>query len=264
MKGRTWGRALITGASAGLGRAFALELAGRGTELVIVARDGERLAELAESVDVDVEVLAADLTEHGEAEAVTRRCTEGERPLDLLVNNAGIWDFGLFAELSEERIEEMIALNVSAVVRLSRAMAARMVSEGAGTILNVSSMAGEQPLPNEAVYAASKAFVTNFGQGLHEELRSAGVTVTTVLPGLTRTELHGRAGHAAQAEHYPGWLWMDAGRVAELSLRAAERGRAVYVPGFCYSLSTGLSQVFPRYPRRKLAAAINRRRTRMT
>ena len=263
MPRRTWRRALITGASVGLGKAFAVELADRGVDLVLVARDSERLEGLANSLDVDVEVLRADLTVPEEAEAVASRCAQSERPVDLLVNNAGIWDFGRLGEFPAGRMDEMVALNVAAVVKLSVAAAERMSAAGEGAILNVSSIAGEQPLPFEAVYSASKAFVTNFGQGLHEELGRDGVSVTTVLPGLTRTELHNRAGHADQAKHYPGWLWMDAERVVVLSLRAASRGRAVYVPGLGYSIITAISQIIPRYLCRKSAAVINRRRTRL-
>ena len=264
MSKRSWRRALVTGASAGLGRAFVLELARRGVEITAVARDADRLTSLARSLDVEVEVMPADLTVPEQLEAVARRCADSERPVDLLINNAGIWDFGRLGGAESERAGEIMALNAVAVLKLSAAAAGRMLSEGEGTILNVSSVAGEQPLPFEVVYAASKAFVTNFGQGLHEEVRAGGVTVTTVLPGLTRTELHRRAGHGDQIKRYPGWLWMDAERVAALSLRAAARRRAVYVPGFGYGLITAISQVIPRYPKRKLAAFINRRRMEMT
>ena len=255
---------MVTGASAGLGRAFVLELARRGVEIVAVARDSDRLKSLAASVDVAVEVMPADLAVADQLEAVAQRCADQERSVDLLVNNAGIWDFGMLGSAEVGRVKEMVALNVAAVVRLSTACIGRMLSEGKGAILNVSSVAGEQPLPFEAVYAASKAFVTNFGQGLHEEVRARGVTVTTVLPGLTRTELHTRAGCGDQIKHYPPWLWMEPERVAVLSLRALSRRRAVCVPGFGYGLCAAISQLIPRYPKRKLAAVINRRRMEMT
>ncbi len=264
MKRITWQRALVTGASAGLGKAIAHELAREGTELVLVARDGERLENLAASLDVEAEVLRADLTDPAQLGAVAERCAAAERPVDLLVNNAGIWGFGAITGPEGEKADGMVALNVAAVVTLSRAAAGQMISSGRGTILNISSIAGSQPLPFEAVYAASKAFVTTFGQGLHEELRDTGVRVTTVLPGLTRTELHARAGQHRQLSHAPGWLWMEAEQVAHLALRAASRRQVVYVPGLGYRLSSVLAEVMPRYLSRKSGAFFNRLRTRFT
>ena len=264
MKRITWQRALVTGASAGLGKAIAQELAREGTELVLVARDGERLENLAASLDVEAEVLRADLTDPAQLGAVAERCAAAERPVDLLVNNAGIWGFGAITGPEGEKADGMVALNVAAVVTLSRAAAGQMISSGRGTILNISSIAGSQPLPYEAVYAASKAFVTTFGQGLHEELRGTGVRVTTVTPGLTRSELHARAGQQRQVSHAPGWLWMEAEHVAHLTLRAASRGRVVYSPGLGYRLWSLTAEAAPRFVNRRLSGLINRLRLRLS
>ena len=260
MKQITWNRALVTGASAGIGKAMAIELARRGTDLVLVARNAERLERLAGSVDVAAEVLPADLTDPAELAAVAKRCAATDEPIDLLVNNAGIWSFGPLTGPAGEVADTMVALNVAAVVTLSRAAVGPMVEAGRGTILNISSIAGSQPLPNEVVYAASKAFVTFFGQGLHEELRDTGVGVTTVTPGLTRSELHARAGQQRQLSRAPGWLWMEAEQIAHLALKAAARRRVVHVPGLGYRIASSLAEVMPRTFLRKVAAAVNRGR----
>ena len=260
MKQITWNRALVTGASAGIGKAMAIELARRGTDLVLVARNAERLERLAGSVDVAAEVMPADLTDPAELAAVAKRCAATAEPIDLLVNNAGIWSFGPLTGPAGEVADTMVALNVAAVVTLSRAAVGPMVEAGRGTILNISSIAGSQPLPNEVVYAASKAFVTFFGQGLHEELRDTGVGVTTVTPGLTRSELHARAGQQRQLSRAPGWLWMEAEQIAHLALKAAARRRVVHVPGLGYRIASSLAEVMPRTFLRKVAAAVNRGR----
>ncbi|MYJ13520.1 MAG: SDR family NAD(P)-dependent oxidoreductase, partial [Acidimicrobiia bacterium] len=264
MKRVRWERALVTGASAGIGKAMVGELARQGTALVLVARNADRLERIAGSLDVPAEVLAADLADPAQRATVASRCAAASEPIDLLVNNAGIWSFGPLAGPSGEVAEEMVARNVAAVVALSRAAAGQMVDNRRGTILNVSSIAGSQPLPYEAVYAASKAFVTCFGQGLHEELRDTGVTVTTVAPGLTRSELHARAGQQRQISRAPGWLWMEAEQVAHLALRAASRRRIVYTPGLGYRIAASLAEVMPRTVNRRMAAMINRGRAHLT
>ena len=264
MKRLTWERALVTGASAGIGKAMVQELARQGTELVLVARNADRLERIAGSLEVSAEVLPADLTDPAQLAVVAGRCAATSEPIDLLVNNAGIWSFGGLTGPAGEAADPMVALNVAAVVSLSRAAAGQMVAKGRGSILNISSIAGSQPLPYEAVYAASKVFVTYFGQGLHEELRNSGVTVTTVLPGLTRSELHARAGQQRQISKAPGWLWMEAEQVAHLALRAASRQRIIYTPGLGYKIASSLAEVMPRTVNRKMAAMINRCRAHLT
>ena len=264
MRRTAWVRALVTGASSGIGRAMAQELARGGTALVLVAPDGDRLAELAGSLPTDVEVLVADLTDPQQLHTVGQRCAATDRPVDLLVNNAGIWSFGPLTGPAGDAAERMVALNVGAVVALSRAAARRMVESGRGSILNISSVAASQPAPFEAVYAASKTFVAIFGQALHEELRGTGVTVTTVTPGMTRTELHAAGGGAEQFGRVPDWLWMEPQTVAARALRAAARRRVVYVPALGYRLASTLAEVMPRFLNRKLSARVNRRRARIT
>ncbi len=264
MRRTEWVRALVTGASSGIGRAMALELARGGTALVLVAPDGDRLAELAVSLPTDVEVLVADLTDPEQLHAVGQRCAATDRPVDLLVNNAGIWSFGSLTGPVGDAAERMVALNVGAVVALSRAAARQMVESGRGTILNISSVAASQPAPFEAVYAASKTFVATFGQALHEELRGTGVHVATVTPGMTRTELHATGGGAEQFRRVPDWLWMEPRTVACRALRATARGRVLYAPALGYRVTSALAEIMPRILNRKLAARVNRGRAHLT
>jgi short-subunit dehydrogenase len=177
----------VTGASAGIGTAFAERLARDGYDLVLVARRRDRLEELAkrvrESHRVDVEVLAADLVDAGELLTVEQRAAAFPG-LDLLVNNAGFGTVGPFHELDPDGVEREILLNDVALVRLTRAALPRMVERGHGAIVNVSSLAGFQPSPYNATYAATKAFVTSFSEAIAEELRGTGVLVQALCPGL--------------------------------------------------------------------------------
>jgi hypothetical protein len=173
-------RALVTGASAGIGTAFAERLARDGYDLLLVARRRERLEELAkqlrESHRVEVEVLVADLVDAGDLLTVEQRVAA--RPgLDLLVNNAGFGTAGAFLESDPDREEQEILLNNVALVRLTRAALPRMAERGRGAVVNVSSMAGFLPAPYNATYGATKAFVTSFSEALAEELRGTGVRV---------------------------------------------------------------------------------------
>lgn len=256
-----WPTALVTGASSGIGRAFATRLAVDGTALVLVARRGDRLDELAtEIVDAggpEPEVLVADLTDGGERATVEARLADSSRPVDLLVNNAGFGTRGFFAELSAETEETLVRLNVLAPVRLTRAALPGMLERRRGGIVNVSSMAGLQPLPGWATYAATKAFLTNFSQALHEEVRSRGVSVLALMPGLTRTDFYDRA--SMPGSMIPGPFWMDADDVVRSGLRALERNRAGHVPGLRNRGIALLSRVSPGAVSRRVVFAATRR-----
>jgi short-subunit dehydrogenase len=251
--------ALVTGASAGLGHAFARALTARGYDLVVVARDEVRLRELAEEVAprAAAEVLAADLTESAGLAAVEARLRDGDRPVDVLVNNAGFGTSGHFADLPLEVEDRQIRLNVVAVVRLAHAALAGMRARARGGIINVSSLAAYQPVPENAVYGASKAFVQSFSQALHEELRGTGVRVMVVAPGFTRTEFQARSG--IDAAQVPAFLWQSAEAVVGPALDAFERGRAVFVPGVHNQVAGALIQVTPDAVLRRVAGAITRR-----
>ncbi len=253
--------ALVTGASSGIGKAFAAELAARGDAVILVARDGERLerqaAELREQHGVDVEVLAADLTADEGVRAVEARLASAAAPVDRLVNNAGMGTVGPFAGLPIETELREIALNVTAVVRLSHAALGAMVERGQGGLINVSSVAGVQPTPLNATYGATKAFVTSFTESLHEEAKGTGVRVTVLCPGYTRTEFQERAG--IDSSRVPEFLWMPAERVAADGLRANDAGKAVFVPGVANRVAATFSSMSPHTLSRKLAGAVIKR-----
>ena len=189
--------ALVTGATAGLGAAFARALAAERRDLVLVARDADRLAatakELTEKYHVDVEVLAADLVSDEGCALVEARLADAARPIELLVNNAGIGLRSGFVENSIDDEERMLRLNVRAVMRLTHAALPGMIERGHGDVLNVSSVAAFAPIPELATYAASKAFLFSFSEALRTELKDSGVTVTALLPGPTETEFFERA-----------------------------------------------------------------------
>lgn len=252
-------RALVTGASAGIGEAFARLLAARHHDLVLVARRRDRLEalakELAERHRISASVEAADLAEEAELAGLAGRIAAD--PPDLLVNNAGFGTFGRFAELDAEHELEEIRLNVLALARLTRAALPGLLARGRGAIINVSSLAGEGPGPFTATYAATKAFVTSFSESLHEEVRGTGVVVQALLPGFTRTEFQDVAG--VKPGTVPAFAWMSAEQVARASLAALERGDAVCIPGAGNRLLGGLSALAPRGVTRRVLGALQRR-----
>jgi uncharacterized protein len=247
-----WERALVTGASAGIGEAFARELARRGCDLVLVARGRARLERLAgdlkSAFDIEVEPLVADLTEPGALASVETRLDADERPIDLLVNNAGgASQHAPFLELDRDALTDDAYLNSLALLRLTHAAARAMVERGGGSVINVSAGVGFYPLPGAAAYGASKAFVNSLSEALNYELRDAGVRVTAVCPGFTRTGAQQRLGMNVASVPRP--LWMEPEEVASAALRAAARGRGIS------SLSTigSLNAFFGRHlPRRVL------------
>jgi len=256
---RRWERALVTGASSGIGAELASQLAAAGTDLVLVARDVDRLermsSELEDRCGVEVEVLPADLSSPVSRSAVEKRLGADGSPVDLLVNNAGFGTNGRFADLPVAREEQQVQLNVLAVLRLCSAALPQMLSQGRGTILNVASIAGLYPSPGSATYAATKAFVCSFSDALHEELRDTPVTVTASLPGLTRTEFHDRSGSTTSA---PERAWLPADLVARQSLDAAAAGKARVVPGALYKAMNGAVAPVPPGPRRWMVGRLTK------
>ncbi len=255
-----WTSALVTGASSGIGEAFARALGAAGVDVVLVARREDRLGRLAEALrspTTTVELLAADLTGSGGRAQVAERLADPDRPIDLLVNCAGIGASGPFADGELDRYREIVDLNIEAVVELTHAAIGPMVERRRGWILNVSSLGGHAPGPNFAVYSASKAFVTSFSESLHEEVRRAGVVVTAVCPGATRTEFGQDTG--ADASDMPDLLWQDADEVAAEGLAATAAGKAVRVTGGINRLSAALTTVLPRSANRRLSALVTDR-----
>jgi uncharacterized protein len=222
------GVALVTGASSGIGAAFARELDRRGHTVILVARDRDRLAALAGELAGPAEILAADLTDAGERAAVERRLADPDRPVDLLINNAAAGTYGHVNEAEAEALTAAIDLNVNAVVRLTRAALPGMLSRSRGGILNVSSISSTKKSRGMATYAATKAFVDSWTRSLREELEGTPVTVTCVRPGWTRSDFHRRAGQAVA--DIPDDQWHGADDVARVALDAYDTGRLFCVP----------------------------------
>lgn len=258
-----WRTALITGASSGIGEAFARRLAQERTNVVVVARREERLRQLADDLGretgVQVEVIVADLTDADQREPVEARLADRTRPVDLLVNNAGISSSGAFVRADLAREVQMAELKVVAAMRLTHAVLPGMVERGRGTVVNISSLSSLQPYPFGATYGASNAFLTSFSKALHTELEDSGVTVTAVCPGFARTELQARAG--IRRTPIPGWMWSTPDQVVDGALQAAREGREMRVPGGIYRAWWLVGRFLPERPVRRVIARLARRRT---
>jgi uncharacterized protein len=255
--GTALGTALVTGATAGIGAAFARRLAGRGYDLVLVARDQARLealaAELREGHAVRTEALAADLSGDEGVEQVVARI-EALPALALLVNNAGFGTAGALATAPAEVQERMLRLHVLAPMRLTRAalpgLLARAalpgrIAQRAGAVVNVSSVASFVYAAGSVNYCATKAYLTTFSEGLGAELAGTGVQVQALCPGFTRTEFHQRIGPAA-GDH-AAWMWLTADAVVRASLAQLDRrGPVICVPGLHYKLLVGVIRLLPR------------------
>jgi uncharacterized protein len=226
--------ALITGASSGIGAAIADSLAKRGHALTLVARREDRLSELASELHerhgVRAGVIACDLADPGQRDLLAAKLDELGLEVTVLVNNAGFGTAGDFVDADRERQVEMVRVNCETVVDLSGRYLPGMVERGSGAVINIASLAAFQPLPKNATYAASKAFVLSYTEALHHELKGAGVTATAVCPGPVRTEFVEAAG-IPRADDTPGFIWMSAEDVAEDSVKAAEAGKRAVVPG---------------------------------
>jgi short-subunit dehydrogenase len=219
--------ALITGASSGIGEEFARQLAGRGYDLILVARRKDRLEALAEEVPTKAAVIESDLAT--EADKLLGKVKRRSLQVDLLVNNAGFGTRGHFVENDAKRDAELVRLNCEAVVTLTHAFLPGIVERGSGGVITVASTAGMQPLPYEATYAASKAFARSFMEALSMELRDTGVRCLVVNPGPVKTEWQSVAGYDESTRMVPGMI--DAERCVRDSLRAYDRGKRSVIPG---------------------------------
>jgi short-subunit dehydrogenase len=229
--------AVVTGASSGLGRGLAARLAARGMSLVLTGRNEARLDAAAEQIRraaprVKVETVAADLSTRSGVSALLDHV--GDRPIEVLVNNAGFGSYGPFAEADLEREADEVAVDVSAVVTLAHAFLPGMLARGSGGILNVASAIAFQPAPYQAVYGASKAFVLSFSQALWAEARVAGVAVTALCPGPTRTgfvDALGARGRPGAARRSPVHAPSHARRPGHRRRQPRDPGRAGPVAG---------------------------------
>jgi len=246
--------ALVTGATAGIGNAFVRRLARDRYDLVLVSRDTDRLeslaAELRTTYAVQVEVLAADLAETDGCRTVEARLGDRDRPVDLLVNNAGFSVNSSFLRGDVEDEERMLRVLVRAVLRLTRAAVPGMIERRHGAVVNVSSVAGFVP---QGTYSAAKAWVTSFTQGLSGDLTGTGVGVLALCPGFTHTEFHERAG--IDMARTPDWLWLDADQVVDDAFAALARGSVVCVPGAQYKTIVTMARHLPT----RAVTAVNRR-----
>jgi short-subunit dehydrogenase len=252
-------RAVVTGASAGIGAAFAEHLAREHYDLIIVARGRERLEALGrrlrKSEGIHVEPLAADLTDPAQLRVVEEMVADDDA-LELLVNNAGFGTFGRFAELAADEEEAEIRLNVVALVRLTRAALPGMLARRRGAVINVSSLAALQPAPYNATYGATKAYVNSFTEAIHEELRGTGVRVQALCPGFTRTEFQKRAG--IDTRSIPSFAWMEPDAVVRASLAGLRQGEVVCVPGMGNRVVAALTGTVPRSLARRIAGSLVR------
>jgi short-subunit dehydrogenase len=259
---RTGQTALVTGASAGLGRELARLAAGDGHDLVLVARRRERLEELAAELTsahgVQVTVIASDLSEQAAPAEIAERIHTAGTQIDFLINNAGFGSCGPFSRAVLDREVEMIHLNIRALVQLTHLFLPGMVARKSGRILNVASVAGFVPGPYMATYYASKAFVLSFTEGLAGELRGTGVSITASCPGPTETEFGAVAGSTKSKLFQSGVA--TAAPVALHAYRAMMAGKVVAIPGLMNKLIAQSARFAPRAWLRAIAAHLNRKR----
>ncbi|MFI0740022.1 SDR family NAD(P)-dependent oxidoreductase [Streptomyces sp. NPDC021100] len=250
--------ALITGATAGIGAAFARRLAAEGHHLVLVARDEKRLGEQATELHdrhrVEVEVLRADLSTEDGIAAVEERLSDRKQPVDLLVNNAGFGNKGRFLEVTVQDELTMLKVHCEAVLRLTMAAARGMRERRRGGVINVASVAAFVP---RGTYGASKAWVVQFTQGAARDLAGSGVRLMALCPGFVRTEFHARAGMGT--DNIPGWMWLDADRLVDAALKDLARGKSLSVPDPRYKALTGLSKLMPRGAVARVSSSTGRR-----
>jgi short-subunit dehydrogenase len=249
--------ALITGGTSGIGAEFARAYARRGYDLILVARDTDRLASMAAELSaVSVETIGADLSDREDVARVAQRLEDPARPVDVLVNNAG---FGLHVSLLTTdlaKLDRGFEVMVRAVLVLGGAAARSMKQRGHGTIINVGSTAGYITM---GAYSALKAWVMSYSEGLAVELRNTGVTVTALAPGWVRTEFHERAG--IRKSSIPNSLWLEAPALVASAIRDAERGRVVSIPSVRYKAIIWLARHIPRRTNRWISAKISSSRS---
>ncbi|MGC4154235.1 MAG: SDR family NAD(P)-dependent oxidoreductase [Propionicimonas sp.] len=251
--------ALVTGGTSGIGAAFARALAARGDDLVLVARNPERLdeqaAELREQFGIAVEVISADLALHDEVIRVAGRLEDRERPIDLLVNNAG---FGLHTKLLDPKVEiheHAIDVMIKAVLVLGGAAGRAMKARGQGRIINVSSASGWIAQGN---YSAIKAWVRVYSESLSNELHGSGATVTALCPGWVRTEFHERAG--IRTSSLPSIVWIDVDRLVAEALQDADKGKMLSIPTKRWKFAVFLAAKGPGFLIRKVSRMLTRSR----
>jgi len=255
--------ALITGASAGLGREFARQLASPARSLILVARRERSLIELHDKLrqqhpNLTVHIRKTDLADLTQLKELIAWLDREKIEVDLLVNNAGLGDLGLFATSDPTRNEQMTLVNVVALTSLARYLLPRMITRKRGGILNISSSAGFLPIPEFAVYAATKAYVTSFSEALRAEIRGTGVSVCAVCPGPVHTEFQEVAKRpGGQTETGPEFVYVPVEKVVRDALTAVESDRPTVIPGLAMKVATILVRLTP-MPILRLASRVSR------
>jgi short-subunit dehydrogenase len=254
---------VITGASSGIGAEFGRQLAGRGLNVFLVARREDRLRELAAELERDhgvrADILTADLAERDAVDVVTAGVSERGLDVEVLVNNAGFSTVG-DVHLNPDRQLGMVHVNVEALLALTCAFLPGMVERGQGAVINVASMAAFQPIPSQAVYAATKAFVLSFSEATWNEVRDSGVAVTALCPGPVATEFVETAGFKkTQQELGPSFMWASAEEVAHAAIDGAEKGKRVVIPGIGNRAMAVAAQHTPRAVLLRTVAPLYRR-----
>lgn len=254
---------LITGASSGIGEALASTCALHGNNLILVARSTDKLealaAELSREHSIDVAVRPCDLSVPDAPKKLCDELIAEGRQIDLLINSAGVLEHGYFATLSADDHQRMMQLNVIALTSMLTHLLPPMVQRGSGRILNVASLGAFQPIPSLATYAATKAYVLSLSEALVEELRGTGVTVTTLCPGPTATNMMVNAQKKSKALlNVPDAVVSDVNDVARIAFRACMRGDAIAVPGTLNRIASLLSRATPKWLIRRFTGIVGR------
>ena len=237
--------ALVTGATAGIGAAYARQLAEEGFDLILVARDKKRLADVAKSLSkefgVKTEILVADLTKSAQLAKVEKRLASKVKPVEVLINNAGFGINKSFLDSARESEQALLDVLVTAPMRLTHAVLPIMKERNSGTVVNVSSVASWIA---GGTYSAAKSYLTVFTESLHTELRGTKVNISALCPGFTRTEFHQRG--RMKMTGLPNFMWLSAEKVVARSWKAAKSGKAISVPGWQYLILSSISRFGPR------------------
>jgi short-subunit dehydrogenase len=255
--------ALVTGASSGIGEQLATRFAAGGHDLVLSARSAARLAALARSLSSAYGVrawpMAADLALPGAPGRLAAACRRARRPIDVLVNNAGVLEHGPFAAMKPARHDELIALNIAALTAMLAHFVPPMLERGRGRVLNVASIAAFQPVPMLATYAATKAYVLSLTESLAEECKGRGVTVSALCPGITATPMLDAA-QAASRElgKLPGFLVGSVDAVADEGYAACMKGDVICVPGVVNQATVLAGRAAPKWLLRRVSGALTR------
>ena len=254
---------LITGASSGIGEALAWVFAGHGHDLILVARNADKLDQLADDLanehEVMVSVRPTDLSEPGSAESLAKVLHREGQAVDILVNNAGVLEHGAFIDIGPEDHQRMVQLNVAGFTDMLAQFVPDMVDRASGRVLNVSSIGAFQPVPSLATYAATKAYILSLSEALGEELRGSGVTVTALCPGLTHTHmLEDHLARNAVLKRLPAMLVGDVETVAQEAFRACMKGAPVVVPGTLNLAGTLTARATPKWLVRRLIGLMGR------